>query len=431
MSESNPSSKASRGPLSPTPVAEGEDDFAALFEASHGKAGTTGAKRPVRAKAGDLVSCRVIAIGQSSVFVNVGDKAEGTIDLAEFRDPSTGEFRVAVGDQIQATILDDGAGTGSAVLTRMLGRGGHAAAELEQAQALGVPVEGTVTAETKGGFEVHIGSVRAFCPGSQIDLRRGPERVPASEYLGKKFAFRVTKVENDGRNVVVSRRDILEEEAAQAATKTWEQIRVGAVLEGTVRSIRDFGAFVDLGGVDGMIHVSELSFTRVNHPQEILTVGQKVKVQVLRVADKTDKDGRRQVALSMRALAEDPWTTLDANLPVGTTTSGLVKRVEAYGAFIEVLPGVEGLVHVSKMATDRRLSHARQAATVGQSVEVTVLVIDAGQRRLSLSMVEKERGAREAEEAEDKREQDKVMAGQQKGASLGTFGDLLAEARRK
>lgn len=431
MSESNPSSKASRRPLPTTPVAEGEEDFAALFEASHGKAATTGAKRPPRAKAGDLVSCRVIAIGQSAVFVNVGDKAEGTIDLAEFRDPSTGEIRVAVGDQVQATIIDDGAGTGSAVLTRMLGRGGHAAAELEQAHALGVPVEGTVTAETKGGFEVHIGSVRAFCPGSQIDLRRGPERVPASEYLGKKFAFRVTKVENDGRNVVVSRRDILEEEAAEAATKTWEQIRVGAVLEGTVRSIRDFGAFVDLGGVDGMIHVSELSFTRVNHPQEVLTVGQKVKVQVLRVADKADKDGRRQVALSMRALAEDPWTTLEANLPAGTTTSGIVKRVEAYGAFVEVLPGVEGLVHVSKMATDRRLSHARQAATVGQSVEVTVLAIDAGQRRLSLSMVEKERGAREAEEAEDKREQDKVMAGQKKGASLGTFGDLLAEARRK
>ncbi|MFN2426106.1 MAG: 30S ribosomal protein S1 [Candidatus Binatia bacterium] len=332
MSDQTPSAKPSRMPSRPTsPNDTGPndtaEDFASMFEATQ-KPGK--AAKSKRVAAGDLISCKVIAIGQSSVFVAVGDKAEGTIDLAEFRDPSTGEIKVSVGDQIQASVLDDGGTSGSAVLTRMLGRGGHAAAELEQALALGVPVEGLVSGETKGGFEVHFGSVRAFCPGSLIDLRRGGERIPASEYIGRRFAFRVTKVENDGRNVVVSRRDVLEEQAAEEAAKTWQKIQVGAVLDGTVRSLRDFGAFVDLGGVDGMIHVSELAFTRVKHPEEVLSLGQTVRVQVIKVADKADKDGRRQVALSLRALAEDPWKTLETRFPVGSTVSGVVTRVEAY-----------------------------------------------------------------------------------------------------
>jgi small subunit ribosomal protein S1 len=403
-----------------------DEDFAALFEAS--QKSDAGARKVA---AGDLITCRVIALGQSSVFVSVGDKAEGTIDIAEFRDPATGEFRVAVGDEIQATVIDDGGRSGSAVLTRMLGRGGHAAAELEQALALGVPVEGVVSGEVKGGYEVHFGAVRAFCPGSQIDLRRGGERLPSSDYVGKRFPFRVTKVENDGRNVVVSRRDLLEEEAAAEAERTWQQIRPGAVLDGTVRSLRDFGAFVDLGGVDGMIHISELAYTRVKHPEEILAVGQKVRVQVLRVADKPDKDGRRQIALSLRALAEDPWETLSTRFPVGSTIAGKVTRVEAYGAFVEIAPGVEGLVHVSKLSLDRRLSHARQGATVGNDVEVTILAIDPSERRVSLSMVEQARQAREGEAAEEKRDQDSYMSSQSRPASMGTLGDLLDQARRK
>jgi len=428
MSDTTPSAKPSRMPIRSTTPDDAGEDFASMFEATQPKSKAAKARSVA---AGDLISCKVIAIGQSSVFVAVGDKAEGTIDLAEFRDPATGEIRVSVGDEIQASVLDDGGTSGSAVLTRMLGRGGHAAAELEQALALGVPVEGLVSGETKGGFEVHFGSVRAFCPGSQIDLRRGGERIPGSEYVGKRFAFRVIKVENDGRNVVVSRRDILEEQAAEEATKTWQKIQVGAVLDGTVRSIRDFGAFVDLGGVDGMIHISELAFTRVKHPSEVVSVGQPVRVQVIKVADTADKDGRRQVALSLRALAEDPWKTLSSRFPVGSTVSGTVTRVEPYGAFVEVVPGVEGLVHISKMALDRRLSHARQAATVGQTVDVTVLAIDAAERRVSLSMVEQGRQERDAEAAEDKRDQDRVLGEQGKSGSLGTFGDLLDAARRK
>jgi len=428
MSDPTQSAKASRMPTRTSTPADAEEDFASLFEATQSK--DKNARKPKGIAAGDLISCKVIAIGQSSVFVAVGDKAEGTIDLAEFRDPASGEIRVTVGDEIKASVIDDGGNSGSAVLTRMLGRGGHAAAELEQALALGIPVEGVVSGETKGGFEVHFGAVRAFCPGSQIDLRRGGERIPASDYVGKRFAFRVTKVENDGRNVVVSRRDVLEELAAEEAIKTWQKIQVGAVLEGTVRSIRDFGAFVDLGGVDGMIHISELAFTRVKHPSEVLSLGQTVRVQVLKVADASDKDGRRQIALSLRALAEDPWKTLATRFPVGSTVAGTVTRVEAYGAFVQLMPGIEGLVHISKMTLDRRLTHARQAATAGQSVDVTVLAIDEAERRVSLSMVEQVRQERDAEAAEERRDQDRVL-GEQKSGSLGTFGDLLDAARRK
>lgn len=431
MSDKNPSSKPSRMSAPSAPVADGEEDFAALFEASQQQASSGKAAKAKPIAAGDLITCQVIAIGQSSVFVSVGEKAEGTIDVAEFRDPATSEITVAVGDRIKASVIDDGGKSGTPVLTCMLGRSGHAAAELEQALALGVPVEGMVTGENKGGYDVQFGSVRAFCPGSQIDLRRGGQRTEASEYVGRRLAFRILKVENDGRNVVVSRRDLLEEEAAQEAEKTWEKIQVGAVLEGTVRSLREFGAFVDLGGVDGMVHVSEMSFTRIRHPKEVVNVGDRVRVQVLRISDTTGKDGRRQIALSIKALAEDPWTTLSSTCPVGSVVSGTVTRVEAYGAFVEIQPGLEGLVHISKMSLDRRLNHGRQGATVGQDVEVTVLAIDAQERRVSLSMVEKARLERDAGEAVDRREQDRVLAEHQDTGSLGTFADLLEEARNK
>ncbi|HEY2774500.1 MAG TPA: S1 RNA-binding domain-containing protein [Candidatus Binatia bacterium] len=428
MSDRSVPSRPSRRPL---PSAPGEGDgesFAALFEASQDR--KSQAQPAARIKAGDLISCRVLAIGQSSVFVSAGDKAEGAIDLAEFRDPASGELRVAVGDVIQATVIDDGGRSGSAVLTRMLGRTGHAAAELEQALELAVPVEGLVTAETKGGFEVLFGSVRAFCPGSQIDLRRTAERAAASDYVGKRFAFRVLKVENDGRNVVVSRRDLLEEQAAEEAAKTWQQIHVGAVLEGTVRSLRDFGAFVDLGGVDGMIHVSEMAWSRVKDPSELLELGQRVRVQVIKVGE-TDAKGRATIGLSLRALAEDPWSTLASRFPAGTTIRGSVTRLESFGAFVQVEPGVEGLVHISKIALERRLNHARQALSVGQDVEVTVLAVDVEARRLGLSMVEEAGKARSAELEAEKREQQQVMQAHRGSGSLGTFADLLEKARGK
>ena len=399
-----------------------ENDFAALFAASEANA-----SRRQQIAVGDLVRGRVMAIGQTAAFVAIGEKGEATIDLAEFRDPATGQPTLAVGDLLEATVVDDGAGSGVIVLKRTLGRGGHVPAELEQAQAHGIPIEGLVTGENKGGFEVQIGPVRAFCPGSQIDRRRPGERVPAAQYIGQRFQFRVTKIESGGRNVVVSRRELLEEEAAVQAARTWETLQVGAVVQGTVSNLRDFGAFVDLGGVEGLIHISELGYGRVEHPSEVLQVGQAVDAQVLKIEG--TETGRRRVALSLKALAADPWTTAGERFPVGTTIRGKVRRVEAFGAFVEIAPGLDGLVHVSKLALDRRVSHARQVVTIGQEVDVTVLGVDLEKRRVSLSMVEHAREARDAAVTAERAEEQARVAQTNERRTLGTFAELLTASR--
>ena len=406
-----------------------DESFSTLFAASEQKSAAQ------KIAVGDVVSGKVIALSQSTVFVAIGDKSEATIDAAEFRDSTTNEIRIAVGDTIEATVVDDGSLSGTPILRRSIGshggRHGHIAAELEQALAHELAVEGMVSAEVKGGFEVQIGSTRAFCPGSQIDSRRGGERVAASEYIGQRLKFRVTKIEQGGRNVVVSRRALLEAEAESAAERTWEQMRVGAVLSGTVSSLRDFGAFVDLGGVEGMIHVSELSHARIAHPSDVLAVGQTVEVQVIKIADTTDSRGRRQIGLSLKALAADPWTMLAERFPVGANVPGIVRRLEAFGAFVEIAPGVEGLVHISKITTGRRLSHPRQALTLGQAVEVTVLAVDPAQRRVSLSLVERANRERDAAERADRAEEKRVLAEVNQPRSLGTFADLLPAAKKK
>src|SRR5947209_18568957 len=312
-------------------MAESDDeDFAALFAASEGKR-----TRERRVGAGDVVRGRVIAVGATAAFVAVGGKAEATIELGEFRDPATGEVQLHEGDEIEATVVDDGSRSGSIVLKRVAGRGGHVPGELEQAFAHGVAIEALVTGENKGGYDVQIGSVRAFCPGSQIDRRR----TEGAQYVGQRFRFRITKLEGGGRNVVVSRRQLLEEEAAEQARAVWADLRVGAVVAGTVTSLRDFGAFVDLGGVDGLIHLSELG------------------------------------------------------------------------------PGLDGLVHVSRLAVDRRVSHPRQIVSIGETVDVTVVELDVGKRRIGLSMVERAKRDKDAAEAEERRDTEQVLTRSSEKAS--------------
>jgi small subunit ribosomal protein S1 len=374
---------------------------------------------------GDTVRGRVIAIGAATAFVEIGGKGEAVIDLAEFRDPQTGEVTLKEGDQVEATIVDDGRSSGSVVLKRMIGRGGHVPGELEQAFAHGIAVDGLVTGENKGGYDVQIGAVRAFCPGSQIDRRR----TEGATYVGQRFQFRITKIDNNGRNIVVSRRAILEDEAAAEATRTWENIQVGAVLKGHVRSVRDFGAFVDLGGVEGLIHVSEIGHARVAHPSEVLSPGQEVEVKVIKV-DEAEQGGRARIGLSLRALEPDPWATVRTRFPVGTVVPGTVRRLEQFGAFVEIAPGIDGLVHVSKIALDRRVAHPRQVLTVGDRVEVTVMSIDEAQRRIGLSMVEQSQRQRSAEDASARAEEQQAMHRVNEQRSLGTLADLLAASKR-
>jgi len=401
-------------------AADHEDDFATLLAASEA------ASARQRVAPGELVRGRVIALGTSTAFVEVGGKGEAVIDLAEFRDPESGETKLAVGDWIEATVVDDGGGSGSVLLKRTVGRGGHVPGELEQAMRHGIAVEGLVTGENKGGFDVQIGSLRAFCPGSQIDRRR----VEGTDYIGQRLRFRITKIENGGRNVVVSRRALLEEEAAAEAARTWERLRVDAVLQGRVSSIRDFGAFVDLGEVEGLIHISEIGYGRVKHPSDVLSVGQVVEVKVLKI-EEASEGGRARIALSLRALEADPWVTAPQRFRVGTTVRGTVQRLEAYGAFVEIAPGIDGLVHVSKMTLDKRIAHPRQAVSVGDAVEVTVVSVDAAQRRIGLSMVEQARRERDASEAAARVEESAALEQVNERRSLGTLGDLLSASKKQ
>jgi small subunit ribosomal protein S1 len=395
-----------------------DDDFASLFAASE-----KARPRERRLAAGDVVRGRVIAVGATTAFVAVGAKAEATIDLGEFRDPATGEVQLHEGDEIEATVVDDGNRSGSIVLKRVAGRGGHVPGELEQAFAHGIAIEGLVTGENKGGYDVQLGGVRAFCPGSQIDRRR----TEGAQYVGQRLRFRITKLEGGGRNIVVSRRQLLEEEAAAQAAVLWAELRVGAVVAGTVTSLRDFGAFVDLGGVDGLIHISELGHGRSSHPSDVLAVGQRVEAQVVKL-EPDPKGGRGRVGLSLRALAPDPWATAAERFPVGTSVSGTVRRLEQFGAFVELAPGLDGLVHVSRLALDRRVSHPRQVMSIGDTVDVTVVDLDCEKRRIGLSMVERAREAKEAAETEERRDTEQVLARSSETPSLGTLADVLAKS---
>ena len=402
-------------------VPSDDEDFAALLAASERER-----RGQRRIAVGDVIRGRVIAVGATTAFVAVGGKAEAAIDVNEFREPGSGEVRLAVGDEIEATVVDDGTRSGSIVLKRVAGRGGHVPGELEQAFASGIPVEGLVVAENKGGFEVQVGTARAFCPASQIDRRRGE----ASQYVGQRLRFRITKLEAHGRNIVVSRRQLLEDEAATRAASTWVSLREGAVVRGTVSSLRDFGAFVDLGGIEALIHVSELGHARVTNPADVVRVGQEVEAQVVKIEPATG-DRPARVGLSLRALAPDPWSTVRERFPVGVAARGVVRRLEQFGAFVELAPGVDGLVHVSRMALDRRVAHPRQVVSIGDEVDVTVVELDVEKRRIGLSMVEGAKRAREAAELEERRDTEQHLARGGEGQSLGTLADLLARTRPK
>jgi small subunit ribosomal protein S1 len=403
-------------------VSRDEEDFATLFAASESQQ----QKRAKPIAAGDIVRGRVIAVGATSAFVEVGGKAEAMIDLAEFRAPESGEVTLKVGDELEATVVDDGARSGSIVLKRVAGRGGHVPGELEQAFANGIPIEGVVSGENKGGFDVQLGTLRAFCPGSQIDRRRSE----GAQYVGQRLRFRITKLDPRGRNIVVSRRLVLEEEAAAQAVATWADLREGAVVSGIVTSLRDFGAFVDIGGVDGLIHVSELGHARVANPAEVLEVGQRVEAQVVKIERGADGSPGR-IGLSLRALAPDPWTTARERYPSGASVRGIARRLEPFGAFVEIEPGLEGLVHVSRMVLDRRISHPRQVVSVGDEVEVTILEIDPAKRRMALSMVERAKQAKDAAATEERRDTEAHLAKPDQQESMGTLGDLLSGARPK
>ena len=350
---------------------ENELSFAELFE--------NNPQTPNRGFApGNTVAGTVVKISKDTVFVDLGGKSEGIAGVEEFLDKE-GKLTLKEGDRVELKIASL---RGGIHLSRAIKvHGAEALGMLREAQQSQIPVEGRVAAVNKGGFEVDISGTRAFCPLSQIDLSfcEKPE-----EHVGARYQFRIMEIKERGRNIIVSRRVLLQEEQDRKAKETWAVLQPDSEFEGRVTKLTDFGAFVDIGGVEGMVHVSEISHARINHPSEILEPGQTVKVKVLKV--EPDKGGRRRIALSLKALEPDPWEK-GLGFQEGDVISARVSRLADFGAFVEVAPGVDGLVHISEISYGR-VAHPRSVLNEGEAVNVRVLKIDYLKRRISLSLRE-------------------------------------------
>jgi small subunit ribosomal protein S1 len=362
--------------VGPAP-AEGEttEAFAELLAA-------TGEEQGPRWRKGEKVQGRVVRVTGEWVFVGLGTKEEGTIRIDEFLPVAEGggeapEVKVpAEGDTVEAYVLSTQGG--EVVLTTRLARKDASKAALEQAWQSGIPVEGRVVQVVKGGFEVRVSGLRGFCPLSQIDVRwpKQPE-----VYVGQTYTFKIIEYKEKGRNIILSRRSLVEEERALQRESLRQSIVPGAVVTGTVRSVQSFGAFVDLGGADALIPVSEMSWNRVGSASEVLAEGQEVTAKVLSV----DWEKGR-VSLSLKSLEEDPWLAAARKYQPGQRLSGEVARLAPFGAFVTLEPGVDGLVHISALGAGRRIAHPKEVVQPGETVEVEVLGVDTGNRRISLSM---------------------------------------------
>ena len=333
-----------------------------------------------RLREGEIVEGTVVLVGSSHVFIDVGSKSEASLDLQEVTDKE-GNLEVAVGDKLEAYIVSL---EPELVLSRAMARGHLNLRALEDAHDMGIPVEGKVTSTNKGGLEVDLNGSRAFCPVSQIEL--GYCEAPES-YVDQVLQFRVTEFSEKGRNIVVSRKALLQEEREHSAAEIKEQLHVGAEFTGAVVRMEPFGAFVDIGGLQGMVHVSEVCHAHIKHPDEVLKSGQEVRVKVLKVEPDPKHPERLRIGLSIKATQGDPWDAFAGGLSAGSSMDGKVVRLQPFGAFVELTPGVDGLVHVSEMS-DRRIGHPQEVVEVGQQVRVTVLKVDSAAKRISLSLLD-------------------------------------------
>jgi small subunit ribosomal protein S1 len=363
--------------MAPIVVQRDEDigDFAAMFEA-------TGKVENKRFRIGDRVKATVVHVGSDSVFFEISRTQQAHAARGDFLDDKSGEITVKVGDVVDAFVTELQNGV---VLSSKLGRDQIDVTMLQEAKSAGIPVDGTITGVNKGGFEVELGgNSRGFCPTGQIDVNfvEDPQSM-----LGKTLHFLVKEVKEGGKNVLLSRRALIEKERKEQAKKLLEKLAVGLVVDGTITRIQPFGAFVDLGGLDGLIPVSELSYGRIGSPEEVVKVGQQVTVEVLRIEEDPKRPGQQRIGLSMKAHLTDPLVEHTADLAPDTQLVGRITRLEAFGAFVELFPGVEGLVHVSEI-TDRRIRHPEDVLQVNEHVQVRVKEVDLDRRRVSLTMKE-------------------------------------------
>lgn len=384
MTEETPNQPA---PPSPDPEAEydaSSAEFAkALQEFERRQAGAEAtAHAESQPEVGARVSARVVSIGESHVLLDFGGRSEGVAETAQFRNDD-GSMGVIPGDQIDLYVVESGEQVVLAKTAKAAGGKadrGAALAAVREASNAGVPVTGKVTGTNSGGLTVDVGGVRGFCPVSQIE--NGFCADP-SVYVGQTLEFLVASIEEGRGSVVLSRRKLLRRAEAESGKHLLAELQAGDEREAVVRRIEPFGAFVDLGGVDGLVHVSEIRHERTNHPKEALKVGERVKVKVLKI--ETGKDGKPRIALSIKAASPDPWAGIEERFAPGQRVTGTVVRLTDFGAFVALAPGIDGLVHVSEAAT-HRIASVRDALKKNQAVEALVLSVDPEKRRIALSV---------------------------------------------
>jgi len=328
-----------------------------------------------RLKPGQKISAEIVGITAESVYIDLGGKTEGIIDIDEFR-KDDGTLSVSVGDTIEAFFVSVSDGIRK-FTTQIKGYSPQSINAIRSAHEAGLSVTGDVKKELKGGFEVLVGGVRCFCPYSQIDIKPSE----ASNYIGKSFPFRVIEFKEGGKNIVLSRRVILEEERQAKIQALKETLKETDIVSGVVKSILDFGVFIDLGGIDAMVPLSELSWERDKKPSDIVSIGETIKAKVI----SADWE-RNRLTLSLKALTPDPWERASEKYPEGSKVKGVIVKLEPFGAFVNIEPGIDGLIHISNLGTGRKILHPKEVVQSGQLVEAYVISIEPKARKLSLSL---------------------------------------------
>lgn len=367
-----------------------------------------------RLQPGQRVEGQIVDIGSDWVFLDIGGKSEGSLDKKELINEN-GDFPFKVGDTVAAYVLSSR--QGELLFTTRITTGEAGRNYLDHAWEGKIPVEGMVEKEIKGGFQVRVaGGARAFCPYSQMGLRR--VEAP-SEYVGKRMTFMITEYGEEGLNIVLSNRIILEAEERERREVLKERLQVGMKITGTVVSIQNFGAFIDIGGIQGMLPISEVGWGRVDDIHDVLSIGQQVEVVILNLDWEQDR-----ITLSLKATLADPWEHAEARYPAGSSHRGVVARLAKFGAFVTLEAGVDGLIHISKLGGAKRINHPGEVLEQGQGVEVTVESVDSEKRRLSLTLKQEEKEIDQTEMAED---DDYRSYLQKTPASMGTLGDILRD----
>ena len=344
------------------------EDFAALLQESFGDN---------ESLEGSVVKGRIVAIEKDMAVIDLGLKTEGRVALREFAGPGR-EGALVVGDEVEVYLERIENALGEAVISRDKARREESWVKLEQAYEKQEKVNGVIFNIVKGGYTVDLDGATAFLPRSQVDIRPIRDVAPL---MGISQPFQILKMDRRRGNIVVSRRSVLEETRAEARTELVANLEEGQTVDGTVKNITEYGAFVDLGGIDGLLHVTDMAWRRVNHPSEVVTIGQQLKVKIIKINHDTHR-----ISLGIKQLLADPWEGIEAKYPIETRFSGRVTNITDYGAFVELEPGIEGLIHVSEMSWTKKNVHPGKIVSTSQEVEVQILEVDASKRRISLGL---------------------------------------------